>query len=126
MDRDNIHPTGLRWSGSESLERRRQIRFGLHAPVHFLWIDRDGVIHKGEGFSRDISSHGVYVYAEWHVQPQSDADIKIDISLHSFSETDRAVHMSGSAKVIRVEPSATDEHSGGFVAASDSFAFKEG
>jgi hypothetical protein len=126
MDRNKIHPTGLRLSGSESLERRRQIRFGLHAPVHFSWIDRDGVIHTGEGFSRDISSHGVYVYAEWHVQPQNDADIKIDISLHSFSETERAVHMSGNAKVVRVEPSATDEHSGGFVASSDSFAFKEG
>jgi hypothetical protein len=126
MDRDNSHPTGLRLSGSESLERRRQIRFGLHAPVHFSWTDRDGVIHKGEGFSRDISSHGVYVYAEWHVQPQSDTAIEVDILLHSFSETVRTAHMSGSAKIIRVEPSATDEHTGGFVAASDSFAFKEG
>jgi hypothetical protein len=68
----------------------------------------------------------VYVYAEWQVQPQSDADIEVDILLQSVSETERTVHMSGSAKVIRVEPSATDEHSGGFVAASDSFAFKEG
>ncbi len=84
------------------------------------------MIHKGEGLSRDISSHGVYVYADWNVQPQSDADIQVDISLHSFSDTERTVHMSGSAKVIRVEPSATDEHSGGFVAASDSFAFREG
>jgi hypothetical protein len=126
MDRNNIHPAGLRLSGSESLERRRQIRFGLRAPVHFSWTDRSGAIHKGDGFSRDISSHGVYVYAEWHVQPQSDADIKVDILLHSSSEAQRSVHMSGEAKVIRVEPSATDEHSGGFVAASDSFVVKEG
>ena len=68
----------------------------------------------------------MYVYAEWDVQPESDADIKVDISLNSFSETKRTVHMSGSAKVIRVEPSATDEHSGGVVAASDFFAFNEG
>jgi hypothetical protein len=84
------------------------------------------MIHKGEGFSRDISSHGVYVYADWHIQPQSDANIQVDILLHSFSETMRTAQMSGSAKIIRVEPSATDEHTGGFVAASDSFAFKEG
>ena len=107
------------------MERRRQIRFGLRAPVHFSWTDRNGVIHKGEGFSRDISSHGVYVYAEWDVRPQSDADIEVDILLNSFSETRRTVHMGGKAKVVRVEPSATDEHSGGVVAASDSFAFKE-
>jgi hypothetical protein len=126
MDRENSHPTGLRLSGSESLERRRQIRFGLRATVHFSWTDRDGVMHKGDGFSRDISSHGVYVYAEWRAQPQRDADIEVDILLHSFSEDERVLHMSGRAKVVRVEPSATDEHSGGFVAESDSFVFKEG
>jgi hypothetical protein len=125
MDRNHIHFTGLQLSGSESLERRRQIRFGLRAPVHFSWADRDGV-HKGDGFSRDISSHGVYVYAEWRAQPERDADIEVDIVLHSFSEAQRALHMSGRAKIIRVEPSATDEHSGGFVAESDSFVFKEG
>jgi hypothetical protein len=108
------------------LERRRQIRFGLRATVHFSWIDRDGVVHKGDGFSRDISSHAVYVYAEWRAQPQRDADIEVDILLHSFSEDERILHMSGRAKVVRVEPSATDEHSGGFVAESDSFVFKEG
>src|ERR1700733_14101357 len=112
MDRDDSHPTGLRLNGSGSLERRRQIRFALHAPVHYSWIDRDGVIHQGEGLSRDISSHGVYIYADWDVQPPSDADIQVDISLHSFSETERIVYMSGNAKVIRVEPSATEEHSG--------------
>ena len=113
-------------SGGVSLERRRQIRFGLHAPVHFSWTDRNGVIHKGEGFSRDISSHGVYVYAEWRTQPQRDADIDVDILLHSFSEDQVTLHMSGRAKVIRVEPLAADEHSGGFVAESDSFVFREG
>ena len=126
MERNDIHRTGLRLSGSESLERRRQIRFGLRAPVHFSWIDRDGAMHKGDGFSRDISSHGVYVYAEWRTQPERDAEIEVDILLHSFSEAQRTLHMSGRAKVVRVEPSATDEHAGGFVAESDSFVFNEG
>ena len=126
MEKNNIHSSGLRLSGSESLERRRQIRFGLRAPVHFSWVDRDGVMHRGDGFSRDISSHGVYIYAEWRTPPERDADIDVDILLHSFSEDQRTLHMSGRAKVIRVEPSATDEYSGGFVAESDSFAFKEG
>jgi hypothetical protein len=68
----------------------------------------------------------VYVYAEWRIQPQSDAIIDVDILLHSFSEAQRTLHMSGRAKVVRVEPSAIDEHSGGFVAESDSFVFNEG
>src|SRR5258708_9822399 len=126
MERNDIHRTGLRLSGSESLERRRQIRFGLRAPVHFSWIDRDGAMHKGDGFSRDISSHGVYVYAEWRTQPQRDADIDVDILLHSFSEDQLTLHMSGSAKEISAEPSATDESSGGFVAVWDYFLLHAG
>ena len=31
-------------------------------------------MHKGDRFSRDISSHGVYVYAEWRTQRQRDAE----------------------------------------------------
>jgi hypothetical protein len=82
-------------------------------------------MHKGEGFSRDIGSHGVYVCAEWRAQLQRGVDIDVDILLPSFSEAHRTLHMSGRAKVIRVEPTATDEHSGGFVAESDSYVLQE-
>jgi hypothetical protein len=125
MERKNIHLTELGLSGSESLERRRQIRFGLRAPVHFTWADRDGVVHKGDGFSRDISSHGVYVYTEGGTQPQRDADIEVDILLHSFSESHH-LHMRGRARVVRVEPVPSEERPGGFVAQSDSYVFQEG
>jgi hypothetical protein len=101
------------------------MRFALSAPVHFAWTDRDGVMHKGEGFSRDMSSHGVYVFAEWHAQPQRGLDIDIDVLLPWFSGAHRTLHFSGRAKVIRVEPTATDEHSGGFVAESHSYVLQE-
>ena len=81
-------------------------------------------MHEGEGFSRDISSHGVYVCIEWRAQPQRDVDIDVHILLPSFSEAHRTLHMSGRAKVIRVEPTAIDEHSGGFVAQSDSYVLQ--
>jgi hypothetical protein len=70
-------------------------------------------MHKGEGFSRDIGSHGVYVCAEWRAQLQRDVDIDVDILLPAFSKAQRVLHMSGRAKIIRVEPTATDEHSRG-------------
>ena len=82
-------------------------------------------MHKGDGFSRDISSHGVYVYVEWRAQPQRNADIDIDILFNSFSGN-RRLHMRGRARVVRVEPKPIDEGSGGFVAQSDSYAFQEG
>src|ERR1700719_334713 len=111
--------------GGESLERRRQMRFAMRARVNFAWTDRDGVMHKGEGFSRDMSSHGVYVCAEWVAQPQRGLDIDIDVLLPAFSAANRALHVSGRAKVIRVEPTATNDHSGGFVAESHSYVLQE-
>jgi hypothetical protein len=101
------------------------MRFALRAPVHFAWTDRDGVMHKGEGFSRDMSSHGVYVCAEWCAQPQRGLDIDIDVLLPSFSGSHRILHVTGRAKVNRVEPTATHEHSGGFVAESHSYVLQE-
>jgi hypothetical protein len=98
------------------LERRRDIRFGFRVPVHFRWTDRDGVVHAEKGFSRDISTRGVYVYAEWH--PQAGAEMDVDIILRSSTEGKGALYMSGRGKVIRVEPTGTDGHSGAFVAES--------
>ncbi len=101
------------------LERRKQIRFALRAPVHFRWKDRDGIVHRGQGFTRDISSQGVYIYAE--SQPPPDTNIHIDVLFSSLLEARSPVQMSAGAKVIRVEPISIDERTGGFVAVSSSF-----
>ena len=103
------------------LDRRRQIRFGLRAHVFFAWTDRDGVPHKGQGFTRDISSHGVYIHAEGRAPMERDTEIDINILLPSSFDTHRTLHMSGRAKVIRVEAAANDKYSGGFVAESESY-----
>jgi hypothetical protein len=110
-------------SQSEALERRTQIRFSLRAPVHFLWKNRDGVVQHGDGFTRDISSRAAYVYTE--SQPPTDAEIDIDIVLAWLSEEHSSLHMSGKAKVIRVEATTTDEHSGAFVAGAESFTLHQ-
>lgn len=106
------------------LERRKQIRFALRAPVHFRWKDKDGIAHKGQGFTRDISSQGVFIYAE--LQPPPDAKIHIDILFSSLLEAHSPVQMSASAKVVRVEPISIDERTGGFVAVSSTFTLLNG
>jgi hypothetical protein len=106
------------------LERRKQIRFALRAPVHFRWKDRDGIAHKGQGFTRDISSQGVYIYAE--SQPPCEANIHIDVLFSSLLEAHSPVQMSAGAKVIRVEPISIDERIGGFVAVSSTFTLLNG
>jgi len=105
--------------GGEISERRNQIRFNLRAPVNFSWTDSAGAVHYGEGVTRDISSHGVYVRAEW--RPPEEAHIHVDISLPSLLETNKTLVMTGKAKVVRVEVPIPDENSGGFVAQSGSF-----
>ena len=76
-------------------------------------------MHKEQGFTRDISSHGVYIFAEW--PPPTEVDIHVDILLPSLLGDLGTLSMSGEAKVVRVEPTATDEQSGGFVAAGESY-----
>jgi hypothetical protein len=105
------------------LERRTQIRFSLRAPVHFWWKNRDGVVQRGDGFTRDISFRA-YVYTG--SQPPTDAEIDIDVVLPSLSEERSSPHMSGKAKVIRVEGSKTGEHFGGFVAEAESYTLHHG
>lgn len=76
-------------------------------------------MHKEQGFTRDISSHGAYIFAEW--RPPTDVDIHVDILLPSSLEGLGTVRMSGEAKVVRMEPTAADEHSGGFVVEGESY-----
>jgi hypothetical protein len=105
------------------LERRRRIRFALRAPAHFRWENPDGSPLEGQGFTRDISSHGAYVYAE--VRPPVNTQVHIDITLPSVLDAHGSLRMSATAKIIRVEPSATEQQAGGFVAQSDSYELRE-
>ncbi len=105
------------------MERRKRIRYALLARAEFRWETRDGTVLKGQGFTRDISSHGAYVYSE--PQPPTGTDLLIDILLPTVLEPYGTLRMSGSTKVIRVELSVIDVHFGGFVAQSDSFELWE-
>ena len=105
------------------MERRRRIRFALRARAHFRWENPDGSSLKGQGFTRDISSHAAYVYTEF--RPPANTEVYIDIILPSVLEAHGTLRMRAKAKIVRVEPSATDEHSGGFVAQSDSYELRE-
>ena len=80
----------------ELLERRKLTRYILRLPVHFGYLDRDGVRDEGKGFTRDISLQGVYVYSE--SLPPADAEIDLDIYFTSLLETDKNVKLDGKGK----------------------------
>ena len=108
----------------ELLERRRLTRYILCLPVHFGYLDRDGVRDEGKGFTRDISLQGVYVYSE--SLPPADAEIDLDIYFTSLLEADKNVKWMAKAKVIRLEPSAIDERTGGFASVTGYFTLFNG
>ena len=105
-------------------ERRKQTRFNLRLPVRFGYQDQEEIAHKGDGFTRDISLQGVYVYSE--SLPPADSEIDIDIYFTSLLEADKNVRWMAKAKVIRLEPSATDERTGGFASVTGYFTLFNG
>ena len=106
------------------LERREQTRYGLRAPVDFRWTDKDGVLHYGRGLTRDISSKGMFVYAD--LQPPAKADIQIEVSFSSLTELGSKLRMKARAQVVRVEPRAKGEPYGGFAAFNGSYELHNG
>jgi hypothetical protein len=63
----------------------------------------------------------VYIRAEGRGPTERGVEIDINILLPSSFDTHRTLHMSGRAKVIRLEAAVNDEYPGGFVAESDSY-----
>jgi hypothetical protein len=89
-------------SSGECLERREQTRYGLRALVDFDWTDNEGVPHRGEGFTRDISTKGMFIYSE--AQPPEKADIQVEVSLGSIPDALTNLQIAVEALVIRVDP----------------------
>jgi hypothetical protein len=120
----NEHLGASQTNMREILERRRLTRYILRLPVHFEYLGRDGVRDEGNGFTREISLQGVYVYTE--SLPPADAEIDLDIYFTSLLETNKNVKFMAKAKVIRLEPSAVDERTGGFASVTGYFTLFNG
>ena len=99
-----IRQGGDAWDepSGECLERREQTRYGLRALVDFDWTDTEGVPHQWKGFTRDISTKGMFIYSE--AQPPEKADLQVEVSLGSIPDALTNLQMTVEALVIRVDP----------------------
>ena len=104
----------------EREERRKHPRYGVRAPVDFLWKSLAGSLHKGEGFSRDIGTEGIFVITDSY--PPAETGVQIEVFLPALKEGGSRLRMSAKAQVLRVEPAASGKQFGGFAAVSKSFA----
>src|SRR3989441_11462669 len=108
---------------SRKEERRQQSSYGLRARVDFRWKDRGKFYHHGEGFTRDISPAGMFVYADSHPPPK--ADIQLEVFFSPLAEGVSALQMRAKAHVLRVEPATPCEPQAGLAAEGATFVVQE-
>jgi len=104
----------MNWERIKKLDRRQQShRFGLAAPASFSWLSPDGEPHHGEGITRDIGAHGVYIYA--HHRPITGTVVEVNVSFPSLDPGGVTLTLSGRGIVVRLDPAESDDL--GFAAA---------
>jgi len=98
-------------SSRNCLDHREHPRYRLRALVDFEWMD-GGVVRKGQGHTRDISSKGMFIYSA--SEPPVKADLQVEVSLSSVTEANTNFRLSAKALVIRVELSSGTGANHGF------------
>jgi hypothetical protein len=105
------------------LERREQTRYGVRALVDFEWID-EGVIRRGQGITRDISTKGIFIYSE--MNPPAKADVLVDVSFRGVTSIPSTLQMRAKGLVIRVEPAIEPGSQQGFAMLNRSYELRHG
>jgi len=105
------------------LERREQTRYGVRALVDFEWIDK-GVPHRGRGYTRDISSKGMFIYSD--SEPPAKADLQVEVSFRAPTEALTKLQLSARSLVVRVESAASREELRGFAILNRSYRMHNG
>ena len=96
----------------DCLERREQIRFGVHALVDFEWLDGEGVRQEGRGLTRDISPKGLFIYSD--SQPLAKADLQVEVFFASVTGANTNLQLRTKALVLRGEPATRHGERHGF------------
>jgi hypothetical protein len=83
------------------VERRKDIRFLLRVPVTFKWNDEQAQPHEGSGFSRDISTAGIFVMTE--IYPPLGAAVDVEVLLPSIrDDAPQGLRLNSPGIVLRV------------------------
>ena len=84
------------------MDRRQARRFEMCAPVIFTWTDGEGKPREGAGFSRNISTRGVFVIAHAAV-PAVCANMELQVILPSLSSRSQDMELMAQGTVARIE-----------------------
>src|ERR1700737_826016 len=84
------------------VNRRRSVRFELHMPVICRWKDHQGSPHEIGGFSRDVSTAGLFVLSP--MPPPEGTDVTVEVLLPALGRaTSHGLKLQSEGEVVRVE-----------------------
>jgi hypothetical protein len=98
-------------------DRRKTARYTLTFPVLFRWMENETEERQGGGFSRDVSSGGIYVACDRECHPLN-AKVRLEVLVPSTASQAIALKLTAQGDVVRMNKSAT----GSGFAASAGFA----
>jgi len=85
-----------------SLNRRSSVRFAIQMPVICRWKDQQGSAHEIGGFTRDISTAGLFVLSS--APPPDGTDIRVEVLLPALGGgSSRGLHLQSEGEVVRAE-----------------------
>lgn len=99
------------------MQPRKTTRYQLTSPATYWWGPKGGQRIANRGVTRDISTAGVFIFAQ--EQPPVGARIELEILLPSLENIGPGVRLYGEGLVLRVE---RENHNNTGFAASVEFA----
>ena len=105
------------------MERREHTRYGVRALVDFEWMD-DGVVRRGQGLTRDISTKGMFIYSQ--INPPAKADLRVEVSFQNFASMPTNLQMRAEGLVIRLEAATEPGSQQGFAILNRSYELRNG
>ncbi len=83
------------------MERRGAARFRLRLAVVFSWRDEYGIVQGSEGWSRDLSSRGIYVRTK--IAPPEGSSIEMNVFLPQLGYEIRTAEIHAKGRVVRID-----------------------
>ncbi len=116
-------PPETAWHGGNCLEHREHPRFDVRAHVDFEWME-GGVLRRGHGLTRDISSKGMFIYSD--SKPPAKADLHVKVSFVSVGGALTNFHLRANSLVVREEPPSSPGADHGFAILNRSYELHNG
>ena len=79
----------------------------------------EGVLRRGRGLTRDISTKGMFIYSL--INPPAKADLLVDVSFRDVNSIPTNLQMRAKGLVIRVEPATEPGSQQGFAILNRSY-----